>query len=52
MEMNFALDMQQEKKLVGMQNGTDGGVSQELRADETFNIKVEWLRFDVPTLIL
>ncbi|KAG6529050.1 hypothetical protein ZIOFF_011244 [Zingiber officinale] len=36
-----------EKKLVGMQNDMDGGVSQELIADETFNIKVEWLRFDV-----
>ncbi|XP_042458022.1 DNA annealing helicase and endonuclease ZRANB3-like isoform X2 [Zingiber officinale] len=35
-----------EKKLVGMQNDMDGGVSQELIADETFNIKVEWLRFD------
>lgn len=52
MEMNFASNLQQEKKLVGMQNGTDGGVSQELIADETFNIKVEWLRFDVLTLIL
>ncbi|XP_042463394.1 DNA annealing helicase and endonuclease ZRANB3-like isoform X2 [Zingiber officinale] len=37
----------EEKKLVGMQHDTDGGVSQELIADETFNIKVEWLRFDV-----
>ncbi|XP_042463395.1 DNA annealing helicase and endonuclease ZRANB3-like isoform X3 [Zingiber officinale] len=36
----------EEKKLVGMQHDTDGGVSQELIADETFNIKVEWLRFD------